>query len=1296
MRRRIVDLHGDWLPLLEVEGRFLSVPVLRELFPAGMPPVDDAVRREAGERLAVLTPVSAESERDTWIDWLLQTALGWGDLLERTDLTYAVPEHRTMVAAHRVLRGRDGRIRVVVVRVPYGSAFDSDDFADGWRASSLDRAERLARHAGARIAFVTDGSSVAVQWVPAEGHGGYGTWATDLFAESAERALFAVFIALFDARRFFGSLPEDEPEAVFERSSLHEAELTDTLGRQVRGAVELLVAAFWSSDRERTESVLRAVPPNAIYQAAATVVMRLVFLLFAEERQLLPLADPLYARHYAVSTLRAQLDADAIRLGDEPLELRASAWRRLLAAFAAVHDGIEHDRLRQPGYGGRLFEPLRHAFLAELSVDDLTVRAVLAALQLVGGRRLSFLHLDVEQIGHIYEGLLDHDVVRVRGVHVVLSGAGEETRVPLPLAQLEVWSTGDAAAKNIAEATGRSEVAIRRVLEARSEGDANETRRLLTAACESDLTLVVRVMPFAGLIARDLRGIPIVVAADGLVVKKTSERRNSGTEYTPRSLAEEIVQYALEPLAYAPGARDGVPRENWVLRPSDELLALRIVDPACGSGAFLVSACRFLADRVAEAWAAEGRATDDDVVRDAQRLVAQRCLFGVDRDVMAVEMAKLSLWLLTFSRGKPFGFLDHALREGDSLLGITSLDQLTALHLDPDRGLDLHRSTLFDRSGALLRLVGKARESRQEIEEEPPRSLEDAERKARLQARAETATETARLAADGVIAIELALSDRPAKEREAALLELADEVAVILDDDDPAQRAALRERVAMRLNMNRPEGSPPRRPLHWPLEFPEVFDGRGGFDVVIGNPPFLNGRSITVQFGIDYRALLQRSIAQGRKGHADLVAYFVLRAAQIGGRFATLATNSISQGDTREVALDALCASNWRIVRAQKSRAWPGSASVHISQLWCVSGVSNERAVLEGRSVGAISPLLVPESRWLQNPQRLSENRNMAYQGSLVLGKGFVISPLEARAMIALNEKNEKVIRPYINASDICTIPTLVPPRFVIDFRDWSEASAKQFTEPYDHLRKTVYSERNSSEKRRQWWIHWRRRAELYRRISLYKEIIALPRHSKYVTPVRLPSTYVYSEALVLFASESYGLQGVLTSGIHQAWSRARGSTLKSDLRYTPTDCFETFPLPADDRRVAEVMRDLQALRTDLMHARSHGVTALYNVVHDSRCLDAEVEALRSLHEALDAAVAAAYRWSDLNIAYGFHQMEEGLRWTFAEETRVELIDRLGELNAERAQTEAAAPGGDRKRGQGVPQVAQVSFTVGG
>ncbi|MCP9490183.1 MAG: hypothetical protein MSC31_09950 [Solirubrobacteraceae bacterium MAG38_C4-C5] len=403
---------------------------------------------------------------------------------------------------------------------------------------------------------------------------------------------------------------------------------------------------------------------------------------------------------------------------------------------------------------------------------------------------LSFRALDVEQIGHVYEGLLDHTAIRTTDTALGVAGKLEPE---LALSEVEGWAAQgrEELAAALAKAR-RSAKAIGKALDAEME---EEARSRLRAACANDETLLERVLPFHDLLRTDLRGDPEVLLAGSLFVTQALDRCASGTYYTPRSLAEEVVQHALDPVAYAPGPAQEADPAAWRLRPAAELLDLKVADIAMGSGAFLVAACRYLAARLLEGWAgldagvewtAFGRpraeAPDEPPLpaqaqeREllAHRLVAERCLYGVDKNPMAVEMAKLSLWLITLVRDRPFSFVDHALRCGDSLLGVVDLRQLRVMHMDPA----WRRQSSFDLGfDEVSRAVDRALGLRRELEAFVVRDVRDAEHKAALLGEAEEALGDARLVGD--LMVGAALSQVP--DADPLTGSVAGEVRVLLD-----------------------------------------------------------------------------------------------------------------------------------------------------------------------------------------------------------------------------------------------------------------------------------------------------------------------------------------------------------------------------------------------------------------------------------------------------------------------------------------------------------------------------------
>ena len=297
----------------------------------------------------------------------------------------------------------------------------------------------------------------------------------------------------------------------------------------------------------------------------------------------------------------------------------------------------------------------------------------------------------------------------------------------------------------------------------------------------------------------DERGSPKKheIAAGTPILQPTDERRRTGSHYTPRSLTEPIVRHALEP-AFERLGPDATP---------EQILDLKVCDPAMGSGAFLVEACRALAAKLVEAWARYPEKKpvippDEDEELHARRLVAQRCLYGVDKNPLATDLAKLSLWLATLARDHEFTFLDHALKSGDSLVGLTQA-QIAAAHWDTSKpGLPLFRQLVKDR-------VAEAMKGRAEIQAAPDdtaRAIQE-QRHRSLEAR----LKDIRLMGDAVIAAFFAEDKPKAREKKRAEVESWLGGSPVAWDKLAAMAATLKQ------------GAHPLTPFHWEIEFPEVF-----------------------------------------------------------------------------------------------------------------------------------------------------------------------------------------------------------------------------------------------------------------------------------------------------------------------------------------------------------------------------------------------------------------------------------------------------------------------------------------
>jgi hypothetical protein len=475
---------------------------------------------------------------------------------------------------------------------------------------------------------------------------------------------------------------------------------------------------------------------------ALTLVYRILFLLFAESRRLLPVQHPTYAGAYAMGALCR----DAIRSDDA-----TGLWDSLAAMTRLSRAGCRTDDLIVRPFNGALFakasapsleRPRRRGASSSAGARDLAIRTTLVALASrsgpAGREEIGYDDLGVEQLGAVYERVLD-----------VPPG-----RQPSPA---------------VARATPRG----------RDRG-SRQTRH-------------------------------------------ADRRKQSGTFYTPRALAEFVVRRTLAPLVEGSSA--------------DRILALRVVDPAMGSGAFLVAACRFLAAAYARALVDEGRCGhgDLDVDRraDIRRLIAERCLFGVDLNPTAVQLARLSLWLTTLAQGKPLGFLDHRLRIGNSLIG-ASPDDLARLSA-ARRGTAL---PLFEAAGLEEALTRVARPLADLVLMRDD-TVDAVHTKTAAWRRLTGETSPLapwRVACDLWCARWLASGS--ANPPSPSILRAAFD-ALLRDDRTLRTRDLDRWIDVARATSTR------ERPFHWTLEFPDVFyDAAGyvrdnpGFDAVIGNPPW--------------------------------------------------------------------------------------------------------------------------------------------------------------------------------------------------------------------------------------------------------------------------------------------------------------------------------------------------------------------------------------------------------------------------------------------------------------------------
>lgn len=1317
-RDTATEVHELWLGMAQpVEGLVVSVPVLVEA------QCGKALPLSVRDRLAALCrpldgpggsgPRVADFETILFDPELLGFAEADFDRGEALpgELSLYVPEGHQQLAPTLALRRRGappsgvssleaetdpetppavraGRAYEMLVWVlPDGLDLDRPEATTGpWLYPPARKFERLLRHVRVPIGVLANGAAARLFYAP---HGEAAGWLTFRLADLADvggRPLLDAFVMLLSRASFFGRAPEARLPALLSASRRRQADVTEKLAVQVFGALETLLAGFEAAaERDGGDNLDAALKDGgeSLYGGLLTVLLRLVFVLYAENRNLLPVDRDLWAEHYSLLGLFDQLQKDAAEHPDA-MDRRFGAWDRLLALFRAIWLGVEHgapgdpDSLRLPPRRGRLFDPHEYPFLEGWrggsapivqpedraavrtpSVPDAAVWEVLRRLLIFEGQRLSYSALDVEQIGSVYEALMGYKVERVLSPAVCVKESRAWVEVgrllDLPPARRASWleeeaGLGKANAKRLAAAVEEALSAV-----ATPHGEAREAAAL--SALET------------------FRAAGTRTAAPGrLILQPGGERRRTSSHYTPRSLSEPIIRRTLEPLLATLGAD---PK-------AEEILELKVCDPAMGSGAFLVAACRFLADRVVAAWTREGRleagasAIPGDPTTHALRLVAQRCLYGVDKNRYAVDLAKLSLWLLTSARDLPFTFVDHALHWGDSLVGL-SFEQIRSFHWVKQNQDALTTGALED---ALSEAIGL----RRELQELEGQGAEEQSRREALLRDADDALDHARLLGDLVVgAFFSASTDRERRQELARRLTKVHEWLEARDGggSPPADLEEMRKEIRSQIPV-----------FHWMLELPEIFyadrpdplDGKkrnrlAFIDGFVGNPPFMGGKSISTHNGDAYSDWLAMIHEAGKNG--DLAAHFFRRAANLLGAHGTIgfiATNTIAQGDTREAGLQALVKDGFLIYEAIPSKRWPGGAAavavavVHLAKGAPKSQVGKKR--LGGELVEDINSRLRPKPE-RGAPSVLLSNQSLGFQGSIVVGLGFTLTPEERSELIERDSRNSERIFPYLGGEEVNTSPSQTHHRYVISFGDLPLQTATEWPDLLEIVRLKVKPERDRVKReahRANWWHFGDKRPALYQALSMLGRCLVCSIVSKHLSFAFVGANQVFSHRLEVFTLTEDTSFAVLQSRVHEAWARFLSSTLEDRLNYAASDCFETFPFPEPDPRteipaLEAIGEALYTARAEWLIETNQGLTEAYNRLKDPHDLDPRAVELRRLHEDMDRAVLAAYGWTDLQVPpFATPETEPDRRRL--EQFTDDVIDRLFVLNAQRAEQE--------------------------
>ncbi|MBL8214711.1 MAG: N-6 DNA methylase, partial [Bryobacterales bacterium] len=998
--------HLEWLGYVQPVGLVVSLPALldagaainRNYVPLHRSFLEVLPQDRDGEPVPELPHFPAFAEQVLGWDLSLLEGASTANPVDEA-LCAPLPDYGETLRPKYALRDVDESRSCLLLAQEVSGDFDTEsgDVGRKWQATPQARLERLLRETGVPIGLLVSREAIRLVYAPRGETSGHITFRMEDMVRVAGRPILAALWMLLGSERLYSLGESQRLPKLLENSRRFQNVVSTQLAGQVLEALYELLRGFQAADDARNGELLRATltqDPNRVYSGLLTVLMRLVFLLYAEDRELLG-ADPVYTKHYSVGGLYERLREDNARYPDT-MDSRFGAWAHLLALFRLVWKGAQHqsDRsaLRIPARKGYLFDPDRYPFLSGAGgeipqVPDGVLFRVLSKLLVLNGERLSYRALDVEQIGSVYEAIMGFELQVAAGPSIAIK-AKKRHGAPVSINLQSLLATA---------ADKRGEWLLKQADQKLTGQAADALKR---AATVDDL--------LAALDRRIARHItPHPVPKGAMIFQPSPERRRSGSHYTPRSLTGPIVQAALAPVLGRLGRKP---------KP-EQILGLKVCDPAMGSGAFLVETCRQLGDALVESWQVHNATPtlppDEDIVLHARRQVAQRCLYGVDRNPMAADLAKLSLWLATLAKDHPFTFLDHSLRHGDALVGLTA-QGVGAVHWEDGMPL-LFREDIVKR-------IENATYVRQQILAAPddvPYEL----RENRL-AGADSEIELARMAGD--LAVLAFFEGDSAKKRKLKREELVgkfgrrDPLTDVELDQERKQARQAKKAIA---------------PFHWEIEFPEVFaldkDGRrhAGFDAMVGNPPFA-GKNTLIEGNADGYVDWLKQVHPESHGNADLVAHFYRRAFSLlrqGGCFGLIATNTIGQGDTRSTGLRWICTHGGTIYRARKRLPWPGEAAVVVSVVHVCNGEIAGPYWLDRRQVDRITAYLF-HAGGHEDPAKLKANEGKSFQGSIVLGMGFtfddtdtkgVASPIsEMHRLIEKDPRNAERIFPYLGGEE--------------------------------------------------------------------------------------------------------------------------------------------------------------------------------------------------------------------------------------------------------------------------------------
>jgi hypothetical protein len=779
------------------------------------------------------------------------------------------------------------------------------------------------------------------------------------------------------------------------------------------------------------------------------------------------------------------------------------------------------------------------------------------------------------------------------------------------------------------------------------------------------------------------------------------ERARTGSHYTPDDLVQPLIKHSLD---YLIAERLKAPNAEAAL------LDLRVADISCGSGHILLAAARRIANELAVVRTGEEQPSPT-AYRAAVRDVIRTCIYGVDLNPLAVELCKVALWLEAHNPGQPLNFLDHHIKCGNAIVGFVRQDELdkgvpdeafvTMPGDDKEIAAIWRKTNKQDRKDTRQMRLSPAVQQRlegrlthwNELTVLPERTPAEIEAK-KQRFRAFTDSSDTFLLAE-IAAIPIAQFYVPKTiDNRSDLVSDAEFRRYWVDGLTPQGLGA-----AMALATSIRE-----RFFHWFLEFPDVI-ARGGFDCILGNPPYLGGTDLSGTYGHPFCNYVKWEYQPA--GLSDLVVYFVRRIFDLlrpNGFSAFITTNSIRDGDIRKDGLEQVLAQGGQINMVVRGIKWPGRANLVVSLVALHRGPWHGKRILDLNTVSYISAFF-EDSADIGDPIDLAENEHFVFKGPFFLGDGFLLSHEESAVMQACNRSLTDVIYPVINGKDLNNHPAQDPSRDIINFFDWPIEKAEEYKEAFERVERLVKPIRANDNRqlyRDKWWQYGENRPGLRKALRELTTCFAVARTTKFLSFSCAPASWVFTDATFVFTTDRWDLYAVVQSTLHEVWARKYSGALKQDLRYSPSKCFETFAFPGNlwetvNSELASIGERYHEHRKSLMLSLWLGLTDIYNLFH-ARDLTPAIVAkvskksadeaargyeglleLRRMHVDLDLAIRDTYGWQDLPLDHAFYDVEtlaenDRVRYTISPAARKEVLHRLLKLNHERAEAEKSAP----------------------